>query len=170
MNEMSKSSYVYNVQLLIEDEHHASALAQLLNKLNAANFIDYKILSGIELGQELDARIANAGSKATIPIQQQDKNGKAASSPTKSTATNDSDKKKDSKEDSYSHSLDIFHQFKSKNKLIRLIVNRGLGIKSSIPCRVINVSEQESIITVYHVDEKQVYTFRLNEIEDYIES
>lgn len=169
---MSKSSYVYNVQLLIEDEHHASALAQLLNKLNSANFIDYKILSGIEIGQEIDTRLANAGSKATISIQQPSTNAKkTVSSPTKSTASKASDQKKDSpKIDSFSLSLDMFHQFKNKNKLIRLIVNRGLGIKSSIPCRVINVSEQEAIITVYHVDEKQVYTFRLNEIEDFIES
>jgi hypothetical protein len=49
-------------------------------------------------------------------------------------------------------------------------VNKGLGIKLSIPCRIINVDENESLITVYHVDEKQVYSFRLNEIEDFTQA
>jgi len=160
---MSKTSYVYNVQLLIEDDHHASALAQLLNKLNTAQFTDYKIVSGIELGQEIDNRLNNAGSKTTIPIQRTETKTKAASSSNKPIPPKQQN-------DQYSLSIEVFRQCKSKNKLIRLIVNRGLGIKASIPCRVINLDENESLITVYHVDEKQVYTFRLNEIEDFIEA
>lgn len=160
---MSKTSYVFNVQLLIEDDHHASALAQLLNKLNTAQFADYKIISGIELGQEIDNRLNNASSKTTIPIQRTETKAKAASSSNKPASPKQQN-------DQFSLSMEIFRQCKSKNKLIRLIVNRGLGIKTSIPCRVINLDENELLITVYHVDEKQVYTFRLNEIEDFIEA
>jgi len=160
---MSKTSYVYNVQLLIEDDHHASALAQLLNKLNTAQFADYKIVSGIELGQEIDTRLNSASSKTTIPIQRTETKAKAASNANKPASPKQQN-------DQFSLSMEVFRQCKSKNKLIRLIVNRGLGIKASIPCRVINLDENELLITVYHVDEKQVYTFRLNEIEDFIEA
>lgn len=160
---MSKTSYVYNVQLLVEDEHHASALAQLLSKLNSAQFIDYKIVSGIELGQEIDSRLNNASSKATLPIQNTKAKQKTEASPPAKPAA-------EPKNDQYALSMEVFRQCKSKNTLIRLIVNRGLGIKASIPCRVINLDENELLITVYHVDEKQVYTFRLNEIEDFIEA
>lgn len=160
---MSKTSYVYNVQLLVEDEHHASALAQLLTRLNKAEFVDYKIVSGITLGQEIDARLNNADSKTTIPIPRTDTKTMAASSTSIPATTKEQN-------DQYDLSMEAFRQCKSKNKLIRLIVNRGLGIKASIPCRVINLDENQSLITVYHVDEKQVYTFRLNEIEDFNEA
>ncbi|MGO4107929.1 hypothetical protein [Paenibacillus sp. YAF4_2] len=63
--------------------------------------------------------------------------------------------------------FDSIRAFMKSNKLIRLIVNKGLGIKLSIPCRILNVDEDGNLITVYHVDEKQVYTFRMNEIEDF---
>lgn len=160
---MSKTSYVYNVQILVEDEHHASALTQLLNKLNKADFVDYKVVSGITLGQEIDARVNNADTKTSIPIPRTDTKTTAASSPSVSAAPKQQNEQ-------YDLSIEVFRQCKNKNKLIRLIVNRGLGIKASIPCRVINIDENDLLITVYHVDEKQVYTFRLNEIEDFIES
>jgi len=157
---MSKTSYVYNVQFLIEDEHHASALAQLLNKINAAGFIDYKVISGIELGTEIDTRLMKASSKSSVPTQLPDHND---NTPKASEAAVQQGNQ-------LSLGMELFRQCKDQNKLIRLIVNRGLGIVISIPCRVINIDENDSLITVYHVDEKQVYTFRLNEIEDFIES
>lgn len=163
-----KTSFVYHVEILIEDEHHTAALAQLINKLNDAALADYKIISGIQLGNEIDARKSNAAStspvsvvKTDAPKQTADNSSAPINAPLKSSAqVNDN---------ALSQGLQIFRDYKTKNKLIRLIVNRGLGIKVSIPCRVINIEEQEMIITVYHVDEKQVYTFRLTEIEDFIE-
>lgn len=55
------------------------------------------------------------------------------------------------------------------NTLVRLLINRGFGVSMNIPCRIINMDESERLITAYHVDEKQVYTFRMNEIEDIVE-
>lgn len=162
-----KTSFVYHVEILIEDEHHTAALAQLINKLNDAALADYKIISGIQLGNEIDARKSSAASTSPVsvrndtPKQPVDNAPAPSSAPLKSSAQ--------ANDNALSKGIEIFRDYKTRNKLIRLIVNRGLGIKVSIPCRVINIEEQEMIITVYHVDEKQVYTFRLTEIEDFIE-
>ena len=156
-------SYVYHVELLIEDENHAAALAQVINKLNNAAFLDYKMISGIQLGNEIDARKAKAISTSPVSIRPEASTelNTVQGAPLKAAAQ--------ANETALSQGLEIFRQYKDRNKLIRLIINRGLGIKVSIPCRVINIDEQQMIITVYHVDEKQVYTFRLTEIEDFIE-
>src|SRR5690606_24068973 len=154
----SKTSYVYHVELLIEDENHAAALAQLINKLNNAAFLDYKMISGIQLGNEIDARKAKATSTTPVSVRAEaskELNNVSTGAPLKAAVQ--------ANETALSQGLEIFRQYKAKNKLIRLIINRGLGIKVSIPCRVINIDEQQMIITVYHVDEKQVYTFRLTE-------
>lgn len=156
-----QSSFIYNVEVLVEDKHNAAALEQLLHALNSCGFLDYRILSGIQLGEQIDERRANAVSIKNIPIQLKqtaDENGKQFSvPPTKVDAA-------------ASESLSGFEKIKAimrSNTLIRLIVNKGLGIKLSIPCRIINLDENENLITVYHVDEKQVYSFRLTEIEDF---
>jgi hypothetical protein len=60
-------------------------------------------------------------------------------------------------------------QYIESNKLIRLKINKGLGVKMNIPCRVINFDASSQLLTVYHVDEKQVYSFGLNEIDDFID-
>lgn len=164
----SKTSYVYHVELLIEDEHHAAALMQLMNKLNSAEFVDYKIISGIQLGNEIDARKVNAASATSVSVkknqvQDEQRDMITSAAPFVGAAVKH-------EKTSLSLGLEAFRQCKAQNKLIRLIVNRGLGIKVSIPCRVINIDDQEMIITVYHVDEKQVYTFRLTEIEDFTEA
>ena len=151
-------SYIYQVELLLEDEDHASAFEQLIHKLNEAKFIDYKVLAGIALGDEIQSRKQKASEVKNVPI--------AAKESSKS-------QKKAAKAEQASQldmGIEAIKLCKDKNKLIRLIVNRGLGIKLSIPCRVINVDEKDFLVTVYHVDEKQVYTFRLSEIEDFIEA
>lgn len=57
----------------------------------------------------------------------------------------------------------------ASNRLIRVHVNKGMGVKLSIPCRIINFDAQQHNLTVYHVDEKQVYTFSMFEIDDFDE-
>ncbi|RKP54161.1 hypothetical protein D7Z26_12350 [Cohnella endophytica] len=60
-------------------------------------------------------------------------------------------------------------QYIESNKLIRLNINKGRGVKISMPCRVINFDSATQLLTAYHVDEKQVYTVKLNEIDDFLE-
>lgn len=135
-------SYIFNIEVLIESEHNAAALEQLLRNLNGCDFLDYRILSGVRLGELIDQRKAMPSSVQAVPV---------------------------SIEPEPSVGFENIRKFMKNNTLIRLIVNKGLGIKLSIPCRIINIDEAEQLITVYHVDEKQVYTFRLNEIEDMVE-
>lgn len=165
MTDKEQRSYLFNVELLVEAEHHAHALQQLIKQLNDGKFIDYKITSGIELGNILEERKANAKSTKQIPVTVEPTEEKQRSS---EPAPPVNKKRAENPPSEFQHSLETFHKCKSENRLIRLIVNRGLGITLSIPCRVINVDENDLIIAVYHVDEKQVYTFRLIEIEDII--
>jgi len=157
--EGQKSSFIYNVEILIEDENHQAALIQILKKLNTLNVVDYKITSGILLGEEIQARKQKAKSEITVPV---------SSEQLKTTSNKVKAEKKTNTQTTFAN--EQLKGFRDQNKLIRLIVNRGLGIKLNIPCRVLNIDENDSMVSVYHVDEKQVYTFRLIEIEDIIES
>jgi hypothetical protein len=60
-------------------------------------------------------------------------------------------------------------QYIDDNRLTRLNVNKGRGVKMSIPCRILNYDSSKQLLTVYHVDQKQVYSFELYEIDDFIE-
>ncbi len=150
-NNSSDVSYLFKVEVMINASSNGAALEQLLHALNAGNFADYRIGSGIQLGAAIDQALA-ATQKA-----------KAAPAPVKETA-------KAAKETAKADPLEvrIRHYIDSK-QLIRLNINKGLGVKMNIPCRVINFEAGSQMLTVYHVDEKQVYTVRLNEIDDFIE-
>lgn len=51
--------------------------------------------------------------------------------------------------------------------LVRLSVVKGKGVHLSIPCRILQYDESNQTITIYHVDEKNVHTYSLNEIDDF---
>jgi hypothetical protein len=59
----------------------------------------------------------------------------------------------------------IFEYIASR-QLVRLTVLKGRGVKLSIPCRLLNYDQSAENLTVYHVDEKMVYTMKLAEIDD----
>ncbi|CAM4273493.1 hypothetical protein L1N85_18265 [Paenibacillus alkaliterrae] len=149
----NQPAYLFNVEVLVEGKHNAAALERLLHALNSCGLLDYRILSGIQLGKQIDDRKEKASVISEIPIESILSANVSQSDSSVHTAT--------------LSGLDKIRDIKKNNTLIRLLVNKGLGIKLSIPCRIINIDEIENLITVYHVDEKQVYTFRLNEIEDF---
>ncbi|MCL6456956.1 MAG: hypothetical protein K6T85_03015 [Gorillibacterium sp.] len=62
--------------------------------------------------------------------------------------------------------LGILESYKTNNTLVRLTILKGKGVKLSIPCRILNYEEATDSLTVYHVDEKKVYQFRLTEVDD----
>ncbi|MCA0755021.1 hypothetical protein KP806_08165 [Paenibacillus sp. N4] len=171
------SSFIYNIEVLVEGGSHALALEQLIHSLNRSGLLDYRITSGIQLGTQIDNRKASAPGWSEVPIgtsppgsapkmaHQQSGTPQAAGNhagiPPAAT------RKSGKQEVNSLNGFDNIRAMMKSNTLIRLIVNKGLGIKLSIPCRIINMDENENLITVYHVDEKQVYTFRLNEIEDF---
>ncbi|MGO4539986.1 hypothetical protein [Paenibacillus sp. 2TAB19] len=151
-----KSSFIFQIEVLVEGTTNGEALEQLLRQLNNGEFLDYKVQSGIQLGQMLEERKAASTTQQSIPIQLPLQEKPKSMPP----ITNS---------ESVNYGLERIKQIIKNNSLIRLVVNKGLGITLNIPCRILNMNESENLITVYHVDEKQVYTFRLNEIEDYKE-
>ncbi|OMF31756.1 hypothetical protein BK133_15225 [Paenibacillus sp. FSL H8-0548] len=152
-----QTSFIFNIEVLVEENNNAAAIEKLLHALNSSGFVDFRILSGIQLGEQIEVRTKQASSKQPFPIP-------ANVSQVANAAKSDKPDQESFEALSYS---DKIKSIMKNNTLIRLIVNKGLGIKLSIPCRIINMDETENIITIYHVDEKQVYTFRLNEIEDF---
>lgn len=168
-NHTSGGSFLFKVEVLVEAPNNGAALEQLLRALNAGDFADYRIASGIQLGAVIEQALANAKPqpaaepKATNPQVAQALARAARSAPAAAP-------KEAAKESVKSDPLEVrIRQFIQSNRLIRININKGLGVKMNIPCRVINFDAATQMLTVYHVDEKQVYTVRLNEIDDFIE-
>ncbi|MFC5469594.1 hypothetical protein ACFPPD_12745 [Cohnella suwonensis] len=143
MNRLPNSadgSYSFQVDIKIEAPNQAAALVQLIAALNGTG-LDYKI------GGQNDKPKTATTAKASAPAKASAAKPPAPPQPTQLE-------------------LRILHFIESK-QLIRLRVNKGRGIKMNIPCRVLNFDSNTSLITVYHVDEKQVYTVGLTEIDDF---
>lgn len=61
-----------------------------------------------------------------------------------------------------------FEQLQARKDLVRISVVRKRQARWSIPCRILGYDRNSELLTVYHVDEKQVYSLKLNEIDDFI--
>lgn len=73
--------------------------------------------------------------------------------------------------DSTSHNFHIVHlinHFIENAALVRISVVKGKGVRFSMPCRILNFDSEKNNLSLYHVDEKQVYLINLNEIDDII--
>lgn len=173
------TGYLFNVDILIKNDSSAKALQLLLEILNGnKQVMDYRIQSGITLGETID-KLLQTKNKVSIPknelmITQQPGTNNInmirnklvqATSPAKvSAATNKSKQQVTS-----DHPKDPRVWIKScikDNRLVRLTANRQ-GQHLDIPCRILNFDEDQQYINVYHVDEKQVYSFKLNEIDSF---
>ncbi|MBW7457674.1 hypothetical protein ACFOLF_09330 [Paenibacillus sepulcri] len=162
---IEQSAYLFNVDILVEGNTNALAAERLLHLLNQCGFADYRIKSGIELGRLIEALESAVSGKPAIgspyiaeppaggnPAGLQEHRTEAA------TATIEE----------VPQIIDRVRTSISENRLIRLSVNKGFGVRLNIPCRIIKLDESSQMLTVYHVDEKQVYTFTLNEIDDFV--
>ncbi|MGG1519575.1 hypothetical protein ABE504_29510 [Paenibacillus oryzisoli] len=150
-NSKAKNGHLFTVEILIEEGTNGLAMEKLLHLLNVDTVKDYQILKGINLGK-LIALNTNAGKQA--PAQPAGKTAPPAAKPPSADSAHD-----------------IMHQlesFKANNTLIRLTVIKAQGIKLNLPCRILNFDRDNQNVTVYHVDEKKVYLFKLNEIDDYV--
>ncbi|WP_127531210.1 hypothetical protein [Paenibacillus kobensis] len=181
-------THLFQVEILVEGDTNAKALEQLLHVLNNGGFPDFRVLSGSELGRLIDqlqqqatvsspSKSVKNGSSAgsaeeAVPPHTQTAKSKSASSQSSSsssakTASRSTAAAAETPANPFALIAAQFREYMSQNKLIRLRINKGLGVSLNIPGRIINLDEEASLITVYHVDEKQVYTFKLNEIDDY---
>ncbi|CAI6082123.1 hypothetical protein [Cohnella sp. JJ-181] len=132
----SEHSYLFSVEIMVRGNTSGEALEKLLKPLNEAGYADFRIQSGISLGETIQKELKEAKTKHQVLTE----------------------------------SLDArIRNYIKTSRLIRLTVNRAKGDKLSVPCRVVNFDPDNELLTVYHVDEKSVYSFRLNEIDDFAE-
>lgn len=176
--------FLFNVEILVRSETNAKALQFLLQTLNqSGHIIDYKVNSGIELGTIIESLLSTkkqsiiSRSYTRLHAAKDEEQAKA-SSKTSNSKNSGSVKAEQSQVSNKKTSFDDFakneeftlwiQKFIIENRLVRLLVHRQ-GERVSIPCRILNYMSDTSTINVYHVDEKSVYTFKLNEIIDFID-
>lgn len=167
--------YLFNVEILVKDSSNAKALQELLNVLNQADkIIDYRINSGMELGKIIEDLLAEQKQVKLNNGQKQSASSNDVKQKNNSSSTSKPKKEEQAKKEAagdFTMSNDFNEWLKkiiSENKLIRIVYDKG-GKRVSIPCRILNFLPESYAINVYHVDEKQVYTFNLNQIIDFIE-
>ncbi|REJ12714.1 MAG: hypothetical protein C6W59_12800 [Paenibacillaceae bacterium] len=185
-----RNLYIFNVELLIESDTNATALEHLVTALNRSGFTDYRIKSGVETGRLIRQVTQGPRQLNPLPIPSELAHGNSVTPESafrpavagKSLGPSSGNSQgmsggnaKGAADDGDStgcidKAMERIRGYIAGNRLVRLNVNRGRGIKLSVPCRIINLDESMYTVTVYHVDEKKVYTFGLFEIDDFIET
>lgn len=157
---ISKRRFLFNVDILIEDETNGRALEKLLHLLNGDEIKDYQIKEGVELGKIIEKALHETISKSKEkPVE--------AAQVTQQSRAKAQEQSLPAKEDPHQAIWDQLQQFKQNNSLVRMTVVKGKGITLNIPCRILNFDPPTENVSVYHVDEKQVYLFKINEIDDF---
>lgn len=162
------TEFLFNVDLMITGKNNAVALQKLLDILNnQQELADFRVVNGIKLGVQIEQAIQAAGQQQTaVHIPASMKSKPSPASPPSTTTPNETPAPKDtssSQEDDMGSWLSMYIE---SSQLIRVTINRR-GERMSIPCRILKYDNDDQTISVYHVDEKQVYTFKLNEIDDF---
>lgn len=139
--ETKQKGYVFTVEVLIEDQSNSLALEKMIHMLNSNQVKDYRITRGIEMGSLIEANV-------NYYTEHLEAGG--------------------IKEIRVGLITDQIKDFIVKGTLIRLKIIKEKGIRLNIPCRILKYDESNDCISVYHVDEKKVYLFGLNEIEDFV--
>ncbi|MGF9698179.1 MULTISPECIES: hypothetical protein [Paenibacillus] len=179
--------FLFNVDILIKSRSNALALQSLLELMNKEEQIaDFRIQSGLGLGKIIEATIQSKKDSITslhIERKKSQLGGMKTAPSNQSTNSSISAKPQDQKETvtpqmasapesasaSQGNSFDEWIDTLIKeNRLTRIVVNNKNGKHQSIPCRILNFDRDNSIVSVYHVDEKQVYSFRTNEIDEFL--
>ncbi|CDN45723.1 hypothetical protein [Paenibacillus sp. P22] len=145
MNDKGPNTYSFQTDLIIDAVTRDLAEARLKQLLQSAGISTYKIgrssLVGASFPEEdIPSGMRKAGSGSTEAAQPSSGSGSSGVTST------------------------LLHHMEQKT-LVRLSINKGKGVRMSIPGRILNIENE--LITVYHVDEKQVYTFLLQEIDDF---
>lgn len=155
----SPTGHLFTVEILIEGASNGLAMEKLLHLLNVETVKDYQIVNGIGLGKLIEL---NKNNVSNPPIHNIKKAAAVAPqapiAATKATTHSGAAEK----------IIDQLESYKANNTLIRLTVIKAQGIKLNLPCRILNYDNSNQNVSVYHVDEKKVYLFKLNEIEDYV--
>ncbi|MFC4102835.1 hypothetical protein [Paenibacillus xanthanilyticus] len=183
-----QTAYLFNVDIMVKGVTNAQAMEKVLQMLNGGGAEDFRIVSGANLGirieqmeqlakriEQLEQKLANTTGVSAAGAQTKKPADRAGAPDTAKLkdAINAAKAKvgipaTETPSMTYSMFSERITAVIEDKRLIRLKVNRGAGVMLSIPCRVLSYDERAQTITVYHVDEKQVYTFKWTEIEDFI--
>lgn len=167
-------NYLFNVDILINARTNPLALQYLLEMLNTGEHItDFNIKSGIELGKTIDSLLRSAklalkqesSPQTQVPIKLPAK--QADKQPEKNEAKKASSSAAPAPGGTPADAFGKIREYIQNNQLVRLRANRH-GKQVSMPCRILNFDEAANSLSIYHVDEKQVYTFNLNEIDEFM--
>ncbi|MDQ0191862.1 hypothetical protein [Paenibacillus wynnii] len=163
-------NYLFNVDILINARTNPLAMQYLLELLNNHDKVtDFNINSGLELGRTIDSllRSAKLALKQEIsPPIPVDLPQKIAVKQTPSPLIQLKPQQPTPQAMEPSDAFVQIRQYIQSNQLVRIRANRH-GKQVSMPCRILNFDETAKTLSVYHVDEKQVYTFKLNEIDEF---
>ncbi|MFX3647610.1 MAG: hypothetical protein ACE3K2_27380 [Paenibacillus sp.] len=188
LSNQEEIGFLFNVDILIKSRSNALALQSLLEFINKEEQIaDFRIQSGIELGKIIEVTLqskkdsfvtlhnerkksqANAAQKASSATQTPTSPAPAKTQNKQETPADEKKASSQTSNVSDGNSFDAWIDTLIKeNKLTRIVVNNKNGKHQSIPCRILNFDRDTSIVSIYHVDEKQVYTFRTNEIDEFL--
>ncbi|WP_438349587.1 hypothetical protein ACP8HI_02605 [Paenibacillus sp. FA6] len=171
--------YLFNVDILIKNQSNAIALQLLIEMMNQSEHIlDFRVKSGMKLGGIIDTLLEIKNNPPTtqtnIPnstASNHNKIGKGEKSVSQSRVVKPIIQRSTPKLISPNTKPieDPRNWIRSciiDNRLVRLTANRQ-GQHFNIPCRILNFDEEKQYINIYHVDEKQVYSFNLNEIDSF---
>lgn len=175
-NDQEELGFLFNVEILVKEQTNAKALQKLLQLLNSnEDIIDYRINSGIELGEIISSMLTNRKQSFIAKSYKRLNENAIATSSTEHKTAKSGESPKELIQAQPTHNFEnlaksqAFENWIKKyiadNSLVRLLVNRN-GERLSIPCRILNFIPETYTLTVYHVDEKQVYSFHLSEIID----
>ncbi|GIP20896.1 hypothetical protein [Paenibacillus sp. J22TS3] len=176
-NNNDELAYLFNVDILIKSKSNALALQSLIELLNQGKLVDYRIKSGVELGEIIEATLS---AKRQAMISKASKNpGEDLTSkePVREEVKKPAPKPSLEVADKLSSMVNMneaaiqswIQNYVANNKLVRLSIERNRE-RVTLPCRILNYAPDTRTINVYHVDEKQVYTFRLSEIIDFVDA
>lgn len=157
------NGYLFSIEVLVKGRTNGHALEVLTHLLNEEQVTDYRIIKGINLGQIITANLEKPNEKITQP-----KSGAIADQKSQVTTIKKENKTIEPKsvKNQQQTIIQQIELFKEDKSLVRLIINKGKGVKISIPCRILNFDWSTGNITAYHVDEKKVYSIDLNEVDD----
>jgi hypothetical protein len=167
-------NYLFNVDILINARTNPLALQYLLELLNNNDKVtDFNINSGLELGRTIDSLLRSAKlalHQEVTPLSPVELPEKTAAKSAKTTSDQTKPHTQPQQAQQPMMPSDAFGQIRQyilNKQLVRIRANRQ-GKQVSMPCRILNFDEAANTLSVYHVDEKQVYTFKINEIDEFM--
>lgn len=155
MQPQQQKQFTYTLEIRVEGRTGGEALEKIVRLLNAKEILGYNILDAKEESSDTVTPLFEIRKRLRA-----ERNRQKAAEPAPNPPKGDVAPQLDS----------IISDYIRRGTLVRMSVLKPNGKKMDMPCRLLHYDEDHRHVSVYHVDEKKVYTFGLNEIEDLIVS